>query len=80
VAEWNAALRKTDVAVVRTARGLAWSWVRSSTLVNRLGGCLHARRPPLSRYPVWESEQDDVPDAAPHSATNDGASHGRSQP
>ena len=37
MAKWNAALRKADVAVVRTARGLAWSWVTSSTLVNCLG-------------------------------------------
>jgi len=29
--------RKTDVAMVRHARGLAWSWVTSSTLVNRCG-------------------------------------------
>jgi hypothetical protein len=38
VARWNAALRKTDVAMVHIARGLAWSWVTSSTLVNRLCG------------------------------------------
>ena len=36
--EWNVVPRKTDLAMVRNARGLAWSWVTSSTLVNRLGG------------------------------------------
>ena len=35
VARWNAAPWKTDAAMVRTARGLAWSWVTSSTLVSR---------------------------------------------
>jgi len=39
--------RKTDVAMVHFARGLAWSWVASSTLVNRLCGLQ-----PLGRYPV----------------------------
>src|SRR5438105_2007134 len=38
VAKWKVAPRKTDLAMVRNARGLAWSWVTSSTLVNRLGG------------------------------------------
>jgi len=47
VARWNAALRKTDVAMVWIARGLAWSWVTSSTLVNGPGGS----QPP-DRYPV----------------------------
>ena len=38
MARWNAAPRKTEVAMVRIARGIAWSWVTSSTVVNRLGG------------------------------------------
>ena len=37
MAKWNAALRKTDVAMVHIARWLAWSWVTSSTWVNRFG-------------------------------------------
>jgi hypothetical protein len=38
VAKWNAAPLKTDQAMVRNARERAWSWVTSSTLVNRHGG------------------------------------------
>jgi hypothetical protein len=38
VAEWKAALLKTDKAMVRYAREGAWSWVTSSTLVNQPGG------------------------------------------
>ena len=34
VARWNAAPGKTVAAMVRTARGLAWSWAASSTLVS----------------------------------------------
>jgi len=35
VAKWSAAPLKTDQAMVRNARVWAWSWVTSSTLVNR---------------------------------------------
>ena len=38
VAKWNAAPLKTDQAMVRNARERAWSWVTSSTLVNRRDG------------------------------------------
>lgn len=34
---------------------------------------------PRGRYPVSEIEQDDVPDVAPHSVTNGGASNGTTQ-
>jgi hypothetical protein len=37
VAKWNAALRKTEGSMVHLARKKAWSWVTSSTLVNRFG-------------------------------------------
>jgi hypothetical protein len=47
VARWKAALGKTELAVVRIARGGAWSWVTSSILVSRLEG-----RRPTGRYPV----------------------------
>ena len=63
--------------MVRTARGLAWSWVTSSTLVNRGGGSKLTWQ--TWRYPVQESEQDDVPEAAPHCSTDDGARHGATQ-
>ncbi len=74
VARWKAVLRKTGMAMVHFARGLAWSWVTSSTLVSRPGGS----QPP-GRHPVRESEQDDVPDATPPSITDDGVSHGPTQ-
>jgi hypothetical protein len=47
VAEWNAVPQKTDLLLVQIARDRAWSWVTSSTLVNRPGGL----QPP-GRYPV----------------------------
>jgi hypothetical protein len=47
VASWNVAPGKTEVAMVHIARGLAWSWAASSTLVNRRSG-----RWPAGRYPV----------------------------
>jgi hypothetical protein len=47
VARWNAVPRKTGVAVVRNARGLAWSWVTSSTLVNRCSSSYLPRRYPV---------------------------------
>ena len=34
MARWNAAPAKTDSAMVHIARGLAWSWAASSTLVS----------------------------------------------
>ena len=38
VGRWWEVPRKTGAAVVRNARGLAWSWVTSLTLVSRVGG------------------------------------------
>ncbi len=42
MARWTVAPGKTDTAMVHTARGLAWSWAASSTLVNRLADWLSA--------------------------------------
>ncbi|CAG9931831.1 protein of unknown function [Candidatus Nitrotoga arctica] len=47
MAKWNEVPRKTGIAMVHIARGLAWSWVTSSTLVNWLGVV-----GTLGRYPV----------------------------
>jgi hypothetical protein len=44
VASWKVVPRKTDGAMVRTARLRAWSWVTSSTLVNRWRGCERYRQ------------------------------------
>ena len=36
MAEWKMVPRKTEVALVHFARGLAWSWVTSETMVNHI--------------------------------------------
>lgn len=42
-------LRKTDVAMVHYCPRLAWSWVTSSTLVNRPGAHRHLADTPFER-------------------------------
>jgi hypothetical protein len=70
---WNVAPQKTDLAMVRIARGLAWSWVTSSTLVSHVGGMSRPRGIPFKRvskttYPMRR-----------HIQLNDGANYGPTQ-